>query len=335
MKRNLFLGVILIHVSVSVFCQNKLGIDDLNKSGVTSLIEAISKGSLSKVDSLLNAGANPNIPDKNLNSPLVYCAWLDDIYSADLLLTRNANVNYIKSSNGSTALHQAAAFASYDLVQLLLESGASVDVKAKNDLTPLYEALIRGRYKTADVLLSHGADPNSVVCGVPFLCTAIIKKDTTQVKLLIKYSAKTDAIIQKTECTPQNATVDKNATQIAQDNEYIMNILKMKPSSITELFINKEEALSSRTLSISTTGHIVKIEGNRIQFEVAKGDIRVLKFNSQTSFEKKEGDKFIKVNGPSELKDYPMVTVRCDMQLNNIIKMYEGEIFFSGDFEAY
>ena len=335
MKRILFFGVILAHFSVSVLCQNKLGIDDLNKSGLTSLIEAISNGSLSKVDSLLNAGANPNIPDKNSNSPLVYCAWLDDIYSAKLLLTKNANVNYIKSSNGTSALYQAAAYASDDLVQLLLDSGARADVKSENDLTPLHEALIRGRYKTVDVLLSHGADPNSIVCGVPLLCYAIIENDTTLVKLLIKYSAKTDVLIQKTECTPQNAAIDKNATQLVQDNEYFMDILKMEPSSITELLINKEEALSSSTLSTSTTGHIVKIEGNRIQFEVENGDIRVLKFNSQTSFEKKEGDKFIKVNGPSELKGYPLVTARCDMQLHNIIKMYEGGIFFTGGFESY
>lgn len=61
---------------------------------------------------LLELGANVDKGDFFDNTPLFYCAQVDDHVTATALIARGANVSLVESIHGTTALHQAAYFQS-------------------------------------------------------------------------------------------------------------------------------------------------------------------------------------------------------------------------------
>ena len=321
MKKSLFLGVIWTFFTITTFCQNNPEIDNLNY-GTTKLINAITKGYLSKVDSLLQAGANPNTPDSKGNTPLIYCAWQDDIYSAKLLIEKGANVNYM-TKDSSAAIIQAAAFASDDFILLLLDNNANPNTISKVGTSPLFEAIIKNNFKSAEVLLAHGADPDFTLCGIPIICTVVSIKDTSTAKLLMKYSVKLDVPIQQVECTPPNASVGINALKMAEGDENLLAIFKMRPSDIKVDCENWEGNRTNQNFTQSLLGRIYKIEGKHIQFETG-GAILVLHFNNKTKFKLKQGQTFVNVSGPEELKTIPLLTVEYSLDTRMITQIYEG-----------
>lgn len=73
----------------------------------TALIVAIRGLNAAAVDSLLNAGSNPNIASKKGVTPISAAAHKGDTYIIQLLLDAGAHVNAVNTS-GSTALIQVA-----------------------------------------------------------------------------------------------------------------------------------------------------------------------------------------------------------------------------------
>ncbi len=93
----------------------------------TSLIEAVEKGDINKVENLLAQGANVNA----------------------------------KNKNGSNALGRACIWGHEDIAAFLLENGASVSNRNKWGATPLMDAALRGRSTAARLIIEHGADVNA------------------------------------------------------------------------------------------------------------------------------------------------------------------------------
>ncbi len=101
-----------------------------------SLFDAIAKGDLKKIESLLKQGVNPNIRDKDGKTPLHNAAYLGHVAVAKLLLEHGADIHARDNANW-TPLHWAAYKGHFDVARLLLERGADPTVKNRDGKTPL------------------------------------------------------------------------------------------------------------------------------------------------------------------------------------------------------
>ena len=98
-----------------------------NKCNQTSLLSACAKGNIDAIIALVNAGADPNIPD----------------------------------ADGDTCLHNAVGKSCSKYVpQTIISHGADVNATNKNNVTSLMLACEKGNKYTINLLLNAGADPN-------------------------------------------------------------------------------------------------------------------------------------------------------------------------------
>lgn len=88
-----------------------------------ALFDSVKSGNLAHTRSLLDHGANPNIQDKDNNTPLHEAVSIGSISITNLLLERGANPNVQNSASGYTPLMLASFQGLYpDLVNLLLKN---------------------------------------------------------------------------------------------------------------------------------------------------------------------------------------------------------------------
>ncbi|MDB4342005.1 ankyrin repeat domain-containing protein [bacterium] len=123
-----------------------------------SLVEASEKGDLSKVQQLLDSGADPNVEDYANHTALYYAAEKGHFNIAKLLLEKGAKVDH---ESGDSALLWACHYGHVDIVKLLIENGADVNAKrSMDDSTPLCFAAHRNHKEIVELLLEKGADAN-------------------------------------------------------------------------------------------------------------------------------------------------------------------------------
>jgi hypothetical protein len=103
------------------------------------------------VKRLLEEGTDPNIRDKDGNTPLHFAASKDCAEVARLLLRHGADPN-AQDKNGDTPLHAAAYWGRVDVVKLLLERGADPTVKNRGGKTPLDIARARGHREVVSLI---------------------------------------------------------------------------------------------------------------------------------------------------------------------------------------
>ncbi|MDW5290717.1 ankyrin repeat domain-containing protein [Formosa sp. PL04] len=84
---------------------------------------------------LLDAGLNPNTPNKEGNTLLQICAKEGKSWAIDVLLKDGANAD-ILDKRGRTALHYAAESGFHNLVPSLLKYGATPSIKDNEGVTP-------------------------------------------------------------------------------------------------------------------------------------------------------------------------------------------------------
>lgn len=147
-------------------------------AGTTPLMAATLYADASTMETLLEAGADPNLRNEAGASALMWA--VPDTAKMRLLLDRGADVN-ARSDDGRTALLIAAGrYGATEAVKLLLDKGAKVSVKAPSlfgDTSPLAEAAIAGDEAVFQLLLKGGADvaaagPFAIVFAVRSGCTA-------------------------------------------------------------------------------------------------------------------------------------------------------------------
>ncbi|KAI1385138.1 ankyrin repeat-containing domain protein [Hypoxylon trugodes] len=127
-----------------------------NREGHTPLFEAIQSGRLEIVTSLLDHGANPNLPGPKhmvLFRRLWPAAGLPRIL--DLLLSRGADP---KKAPGIMEL--ATSINNIDSVRVLLKAGVDPNAKKDGIYTPLCSSIRDNRADIFELLLANGADPN-------------------------------------------------------------------------------------------------------------------------------------------------------------------------------
>ncbi len=100
-----------------------------------------SVGSLAAVRLLLEAGADPNVPDLTGSTPLMAASLNGNLAICQSLLDRNARVT-AADQKGNTALTNACLMHRMDVVKLLLDRKADINAPGANGITPLGYALL-------------------------------------------------------------------------------------------------------------------------------------------------------------------------------------------------
>ncbi|KAL4916771.1 ankyrin repeat-containing domain protein [Aspergillus aurantiobrunneus] len=126
--------------------------------GTTALCEAVQSNQPDTVTTLLDHGANPNLPGPE------HALW-PAVYRPDclrILLARGADIN-----KAPGLMEQATSVNSIDAVRVLLQAGIDPNCKKDGIYTPLCSAIRDDRPYIVSLLLSHRADPNLMASEYP------------------------------------------------------------------------------------------------------------------------------------------------------------------------
>lgn len=166
----------------------------------TLLLAAAKGGEAGAVGMILNAGAVPDVNERDVRSPffspLHYAAEGTDHDAVRLLLDSGASPDAL-SRNKLTPLHMAAAADNEASVLELIRRGADKNaVDLFNTHTPLLKALHEGACGAADALVRAKADVNVHAArrhGKTALHVAAEKNYVDIVRLLLQHNAKLDS----------------------------------------------------------------------------------------------------------------------------------------------
>ena len=126
---------------------------------MNSLEHAVAFGDHVMVKTLLDTGADPNIPGKNNKTPLHWAAKAGHHAIVEILLGCGADPNLV-DTNGRTALNRAAFKGHHTIVETLLSCGANPNIPDNGHHTALHWAACFGRHAIVTTLIKKGADPN-------------------------------------------------------------------------------------------------------------------------------------------------------------------------------
>jgi len=132
------------------------------RDGKTALFEALQVGRADIVTSLLNHGADPNLPGpKHMLWPATHFPTC-----LQVLLSHGAD---FKKTPGIMEL--AVSLNNIESVKILLKAGVNPDIKKDGTYTPLCSAIRDDRADLVQLLLSNKADPNTKASEYPaFKC---------------------------------------------------------------------------------------------------------------------------------------------------------------------
>jgi ankyrin repeat protein len=157
----------------------------------TALQVAAERNAKEPLEILLNAGANPNIPNAHdLSTPLMVAIEHDNVEITNLLLNAKADVN-MQNKIGYTPLIKAAYVGNAQIVKMLLDAGAKINIQDnEGGNTALIWAAYRNHPKIAQLLLKAGANPNlrSSIYGTALDVARKNNNDALE-RLLRKYGA--------------------------------------------------------------------------------------------------------------------------------------------------
>ncbi|XP_028251297.1 ankyrin repeat and SOCS box protein 2-like isoform X2 [Parambassis ranga] len=155
----------------------------------TALLLAVSCEHLSCVQSLLEAGADPDICSNNKETPLYKACEHENVDMVSLILSYGATVNQ-RCGHGWTALHEAVSRNNTEICEILIGAGATINPPNTYSITPLIVAAQRGQMRSLSYLVGKGADVNIQTCdGVTALHEASKNGHREVVALLLTKNA--------------------------------------------------------------------------------------------------------------------------------------------------
>lgn len=142
----------------------KIDVNATGANGDTALSAALSAKSIEIMHMLAGAGADPNVRDRQGNTPLILAAQSmsePELYveMAGILLKAGARVNE-KGDKGMTALMWASGQGLPGVAKRLLAAGADAGVRDDNGMTALMFAANFGQMGSLKLLLKAGARAN-------------------------------------------------------------------------------------------------------------------------------------------------------------------------------
>ncbi|MCF4969584.1 ankyrin repeat domain-containing protein [Nostoc sp. CMAA1605] len=173
---------------------NGIDVNAIGSNGQTALMYAANYGHIQVIQSLLNAGADPNIlsdSDDGLGEGMTALMQVAGSFFAGnrhevvkLLVQAGADMN-LRGLGGKTALMYAANNGSgyIESVKTLVNLGADLDVRDDDGNTVLMQVELSGHKKIADILRKAGASEQGI--AEIALIKAASNGDVEQVKSLI------------------------------------------------------------------------------------------------------------------------------------------------------
>ena len=159
-----------------------------------ALYSAIRDNDLTRLQSLLKSGANPNVSDARAGAtPLMFAAAVGSVRAMTMLLDGGATVNGTNAT-GATALVWAAT--DIEKVRLLLSRGADVNVASQRGRTALQSAARSdGSAAIVRLLLDAGADAKAVdAAKANTLHAATVGNDTETIRLIADAGVDVNAV---------------------------------------------------------------------------------------------------------------------------------------------
>jgi len=129
-----------------------------NWIGDTLLITVARYGTLEMAEYLLDMGADIEITNQDLETPILAASYNGNYEIVEFLLENGANPDVI-DLYGYTPLSNAY-YADPDMIELLLKNGANPDIEDLNYDRLLFDAIYNEDKELVDLLLYYGADAN-------------------------------------------------------------------------------------------------------------------------------------------------------------------------------
>ncbi|XP_060772278.1 ankyrin repeat and SOCS box protein 2 isoform X3 [Neoarius graeffei] len=126
----------------------------------TALLLAVLKENKECVACLLEKGADPDIANKDKETPLYKACEKENPAIVAMLLNHGATVNKI-CIQGWTALHEAVCRNNVEICDMLVKAGAKISIPNIYGITPIFVAAQSGNIDALRFLLKNGADINS------------------------------------------------------------------------------------------------------------------------------------------------------------------------------
>src|SRR5438093_881702 len=158
------------------------------------LVNAVKNHDLATLRTLLKQHADPNAPDIDGTTPLIWAAHNGDSETGKLLISAGANV---KATNryGVNALVEAATLGDVAMMEALLKAGADPNSTYGAGETPLMLAARTGNLNAVKLLIDRGANVNGAdeFKGYTPLMFAATENQAEVAKLLIGHGANVNA----------------------------------------------------------------------------------------------------------------------------------------------
>lgn len=190
-----------------------------------NLSESVAAGDIDAVHSLLNDGADPELPLLGGLTPLMRASARDDSAVIEALVDGGADVN-APGLEGVTALHIAAELNADNAVQTLLRLGADVTVRSTNGMNALDHAAAGGGVAVMRILVDAGLDPNTrsnattqghgypVDSGPPPLSIAVRSGHLDSVEMLLSLGADVDGLSSRGQSALLTAILSNQSTEM-------------------------------------------------------------------------------------------------------------------------
>jgi ankyrin repeat protein len=170
----------------------------------TALSLAIQGGKIPVIQALLDAGADPNLPDETddglaANAPLAEAA--STFFATNrsemvrLLIQRGANVNQ-QDAEGQTALMRTLSYSDIEVVKILVEENADLNIRDNDGNTVLMMAELGNSTKIVNILKQAGATQQGLT--EVELLQAVNRGDVDRVKILLKANLNVNARLGET-----------------------------------------------------------------------------------------------------------------------------------------
>jgi ankyrin repeat protein len=181
----------------------------------TALSLAIQGGKIPVIEALLDAGADPNLPDETddglaANAPLAEAA--STFFATNrsemvrLLIQRGANVNQ-QDAEGKTALMRTLHYSDIEVVKILVEAKADLDIRDNDGNTVLMMAELGKSTKITNILKQAGATQQGL--KEVELLQSIDRGDVDRVQTLLKSNLNVNARLGETTALCRAAAEDR------------------------------------------------------------------------------------------------------------------------------
>lgn len=195
-----------------------LSLDIYNNLKQTPLHLAVITGQAYIVGKLITAGANPNMPDRNGQTPAHLACQRSSLTCLEELFKGQDGMDPdLKNFSGFTPLHEAVFASCTETVKCLVKHGANVNSKdGKSGRTPLHHAVEAENVELIEELLKCGANPSEPAFSGNTPLQIASGRCMQNIRGLLEANTSKPAVIGKFKLIPQRPAVQQMTVTVPQ-----------------------------------------------------------------------------------------------------------------------